>query len=76
MASLVKSVRRPRRADRAAHPVWVMLAASVAAGVLLVVGWSIARALDSALLGFVFADILFLIAVALRSAVTAPRQSY
>lgn len=41
--------------------------------VLGFVGWAAAQLMDSALLGFVFADLVFLVGIALRNAV-APRR--
>ncbi len=41
----------------------------LAVALLVVIGGVAARALDSTLLGFVFADLVFLVSVALRSAV-------
>lgn len=53
----------------------------VAIGLLLIAmlgfaGWVAARALDSTLLGFVFADLLFLVGVALRGAVAPVRSPH
>jgi hypothetical protein len=39
-------------------------------------GWVAARALDSTLLGFVFADLLFLVGIALRGAVAPVRSAH
>jgi hypothetical protein len=45
-------------------------------GLLAAAGWVAARALDSTLLGFVFADLLFLVGVALRGAVAPVRSAH
>ncbi len=42
----------------------------LAVALLVAIGWVAAGALDSTLLGFVFADLVFLVSVALRSAVS------
>lgn len=40
---------------------------------LTMTGWIVARALDSTLLGFVFADLVFLVGIALRGAIAPSR---
>lgn len=70
---------RPSRRAPAMAGLCFDLVRRVATGLLLIAllgiaGWAAARALDSTLLGFVFADLLFLIGVALRGAV-APARS-
>ncbi len=47
----------------------------LALAMLALIGWGAARLMDSLLLGFVFADLIFLVGVALRGAVTPPRRS-
>lgn len=42
----------------------------LAVALLVAIGWIAADALDSTLLGFVFADLVFLVSVALRSALS------
>ena len=52
----------------------VTLAMIMLAGLALI-GWAAAELVDSLLLGFVFADLVFLVGVALRGAVTPQRRS-
>ncbi len=42
---------------------------------LVLVGWTAARILDSGLLGFVFADLVFLAGIALRGAISDSRSA-
>ncbi|WP_019833904.1 hypothetical protein [Sphingomonas sp. PR090111-T3T-6A] len=69
---------RPSRRTQATAGLCFDLIRRVATGLLLVAllslaGWLAARALDSTLLGFVFADLLFLVGIALRGAVAPAR---
>ncbi len=42
---------------------------------LALIGWAAAELMDSSLLGFVFADLVFLVGIAVRGAVTPQRRS-
>jgi hypothetical protein len=70
----------PRRAQPAPVGRGSVLARQVVTGLLVVallalVDLGAAHVLDSHLLGFVFADLMFLVGVALRSAVAGSRRS-
>ena len=49
--------------------------ATITLAALALIGWAAAELMDSSLLGFVFADLVFLVGVALRGAVTPQRRS-
>ncbi len=68
--------RRLQSASAARFDVSRRLAMGVLALTMLVlIGWGAARLMDSPLLGFVFADLVFLVGVALRGAVTPRHRS-
>ena len=51
-----------------------LMLATIALAALGLIGWVAAALLDSALLGFVFADLVVLVGVALRGALTPQRS--
>lgn len=52
-----------------------LVLAMIAVATLGLIGWAAARVMDSPLLGFVFADLVFLVGIALRGAVVPQRRS-
>lgn len=53
-----------------------LMLAMITMAVLGLIGWAAARLMDSSLLGFVFADLVFLVGIAVRGAIAPRRRSY